>query len=73
MRVGDLYKIRAMLSEGKSLDEICNFFKNYYSEDEIKSFLPAPKKKVAKKKAVKKEVEDTPEVEETPDLPETED
>ncbi len=51
MRNGDLYKIQALAKNGHSTKDIVEAFKNSYSEEEIKRFIPkpAPKKKTAKK------------------------
>lgn len=58
MRVGDVYKINRMLSEGHDDKAILKRFKNDYPEDEVKVFIKAGKdelkpevKKASKKKS----------------------
>jgi len=53
MRCGDVYRIQNMVKAGITEAEIVHKFRNSYSEEDIKRFLPKPKKAV-KKKATKK-------------------
>ena len=50
MRNGDVYKIAGMLKTGLSETDIVRFFRNRYSEEEVKRFIPQKRKPRAKPK-----------------------
>jgi len=52
MRCGDVYRIQNMVKAGITEAEILHKFRNSYSEEDIKRFLPKPKK--TRKKVIKK-------------------
>ena len=52
MRCGDVYRIQNMVKAGTPEAEIVNKFRHSYSEEDIKRFLPKPKK--TRKKVIKK-------------------
>jgi len=52
MRCGDVYRIQNMVKAGITEAEIVHKFKNSYSEEDIKRFLPKPKR--IRKKVIKK-------------------
>ena len=58
MRNGDSYKIKSMAETGVSIETICRHFRNSYTVDEVKRFIPSavsdsdttpPKKKARKR------------------------
>ena len=54
MRVGDAYKIKAFSAAGSSADEIIEKFRNSYSADEVRRFIPVKKRRTRKDKGVKR-------------------
>lgn len=54
MRVGDVYKIAGMIESGSSPEEVINQFRNNYTEEEVRAFIPKKKRKTRKDKGVKK-------------------
>lgn len=51
MRVGDAYKIKSLSENGASDEDIIKAYRNDYSEEEVRKFIPAqPKKRGPKPK-----------------------